>query len=318
MNPDWKVADLNELPPRWFLERFEHDPRAAVCVFRLMAGEPEDTRRPPKMNMPFNMGTCRVCAILAYSVIFADLRQNPRNLSLNYYKTQRNVTSRKINGITLMLIVGFVRSANGRQLKWKNNQENRDKVRYLNDKMDHQNQSHLLTTRANGTQLCRHWIDKAEAAKCGACSVHLIIAILESIHKKKSLFSKLDYVKVKQQLNGSRIGLELMFHIGFVRSANGRRFHWEDTEQNRENVSQQYERWTEDDPDYPIAVCSHKKTTAQDIADTFENQNFNVQDRRDVRPWQALDIARKAAAEQERYQEEESSENSTDDDCEMN
>ena len=237
----YDVWNSNEKPPDDFLRNYQQDPRSAMCVAALIGGVIPDMRYPPKCVHPLchQKKTCQVCGVVEFLRILADIRENPRNIDLDYDEVYAKVGLETLiwnprgygRALYLLFEVGFFRSADGLRFKWNNTRSNRFHVRWMDDYLD------AHSEEQEDVIVCEHF--EKENITCWGCSTKLMRNILRSIYKHgiKSKFCALDYATVKKRLNGSALGLNLLFDVGFVRSSSGHHFKWEDTHDNREEVA---------------------------------------------------------------------------------
>ena len=90
----------------------------------------------------------------------------------------------------------------------------------------------------------------------------------------QSKFCDLNYDRVKKKLNGSQLGLYSLFEVGFVRSADGQHFNWEDTQVNRSTVAFAHEF----EQNQKLSGCKHKCVGAQAVSLNLLDYNDAVEE----------------------------------------
>ena len=98
-NPDLNMRKLDlstHEPPDWWVLNHTQNVNAATYVFYAMMPPPEDTRRPPHLELPAGYAvpirqTCEPCAMYKLSVILERLRTNPEYVSLDYATKQQDI-----------------------------------------------------------------------------------------------------------------------------------------------------------------------------------------------------------------------------------
>lgn len=282
------MRKVNEIPPKWFVKRWEHDPRAAVWLWYLILPPPEDTRRPPVFNWPVpDPQACEPCAMVAVAKILEPLRTKPRTMSLNYNSVYQKVETKGtgyFRGLKHFEEAGFTHQHRlpRNRLLWENTAQNRLALANVADGFDVVNQVARFTYNDDGTHsdtgLCEHWKDKLEPLTCGRCSIHLVKLIVNGLADKRSEseFCALDYAHTKAMLIGYCAGLSMLYHIGFLRSQDGLRYFWKEDATANAAIKECRESFAAQ----PICDC---ELTTDKIA-VITSAEMQEEDKNDVRP----------------------------------
>ena len=193
-----------------------------------------------------------------------DLLLNPRTLSLDYYTTDLDIEtpSGKGHGLGTLAAAGFIQSADGNRLNWQHTKHNLMKLLMTSDLLAGwlqynriQDDNVLFSTSKSvdigpkqiDTGMCKHWKDKLEKLTCMQCSIQLMWLIINGLatHGNKSEFCVLNYTITKKMLNGYRRGLRLMCLFGFLRSKDGQRFFWKETDSVKAYIERHHEVFAE-------------------------------------------------------------------------